>query len=255
MFYSAVGTLIRRYADISLDMERAGFTKAEADYIFERVKQYDQGRTAVQQAAGDIIDMKRYDEEMSRLLDDYVEAKAAKKLAELDEFSFLDFILEGDEEEVGEVEDALGGKAGVASTIVANVRRVINRKRDSNPEEYRKFSERLNRLLEEYNQQSIEYKEFLKLVAEMATGLNHRTIDPRLNTPGKQALYDNLGSDAELALEVDRIIRDNAKTGFRQHPVKQAKLKRALTAIANQHELDIETIMRIAINNEEYGQH
>ena len=59
-------------------------------------------------------------------------------------------------------EEELGGKRGVAETLYQNVRRVINRKRDTNPEEYRKFSEKIDRLLEEYQQSKIEYKELLK---------------------------------------------------------------------------------------------
>ena len=70
----------------------------------------------------------------------------------MEDFSFLDIIDikdDGDVEVSDNAEKELGGRKGVAETMAANVRRVINRKRESNPEEYKLFSERINRLLEE----------------------------------------------------------------------------------------------------------
>ena len=45
--------------------------------------------------AGDIIDMKQYDQQMRNILDMYVDAKPSKVLAMLEDFSFLDLVLDG----------------------------------------------------------------------------------------------------------------------------------------------------------------
>lgn len=254
-FYNAVHTLVRRYTALSLDMERAGYTPEEANAIFAEVKNFDNLRIAIGNRSGDIIDMKRYDHEMRSLLDNYVEARNAKVLAMLEDFSFLDLIdtPEGDAIE-GEAEEILGGQEGVATTITANVRRVINRKRDSNPEEYRRFSERLNRLLEERRQGVLGYKEMLKAIAELAKELNHRNSDPRINTPGKQALYDYFNQDIDFTLSIDQLIRAKAKRGFRENETKKLKLLRAIKEGLTGTDYDPNDVLNLAINNHEYAE-
>ena len=252
--YSAVRTLVTRYSAIALEMEKAGYTTEEAKEIFEKVKNFSNIRDAIMRRAGDIIDMKQYDQAMRQILDTYVEAKHSKVLMSLDDFSFLDLVLDGDSEEAEEeAEDALGGKEGVASTITANVRRVINKKRDSNPEEYHKFSERINRLLEDYRQGIIEYKEFLKAMAELARELRGRTSDPRLDTKAKQAFYDNLGEDADLALEVYDLVKREAKIGFKSSGKKQAKLRHHLEMLAEEKPFDVDTIFNIVMHQDEFA--
>lgn len=129
---------------------------------------------------------------------------------------------------------------------------MVNRKRESNPEEYKKFSERINRLLAEYRQGVLDYKEYLKGIAELARELGNRTSDPRLDTPGKQALYDNLGENIDLALEVYQLIRLNAKQGFRTNEVKKAKLHKVLDKLSKTKPFDVDTILQIAIHQPEF---
>ncbi len=253
-FYSAVRILVTRYSAIALDMGKAGYTEEEAKQIFSKVKNFSNIRDAIMRRAGDLIDMKRYDQQMRQILDTYVEAKHSKVLMSLDDLSFLDLVLNGNsEEEESEAEEELGGKDGVASTITANVRRVINRKKDSNPEEYRKFSERINRLLEEYRQGVLEYKGYLKAVAELARELRNRTTDTRLDSPAKQTFFDNLGEDVEFALEVYTLVKNEAKIGFKTSQKKQGKLRRALESLAIEHEFNVETIFNIIMNQPEFS--
>lgn len=252
-FYNAVKILITRYSAIALDMERCGYTKEEAENIFQRVKTFDQISTAIMRRAGDLVDMKMYDQAMRQMLDDYVEAKHSKILATLEDISFLDLILDGDSEEAeDEAEKVLGGKDGVASTMTANVRRVINRKRDSNPEEYQKFSERLNRLLAEYRQGVLEYKAYLTAIAKLVRELNNRTTDSRLDTEGKRALYDNLGEDADVAIDVYNLVKAKAKVGWRANDVKEKKLRHNLEMLSQQHPFDVDRIMGVIKHNHEF---
>lgn len=252
-FYNAVKILVTRYSAIALDMERAGYTAEEAQNIFERVKNFDNIRTAIMRRAGDIIDMKAYDQQMRSILDTYVDAKPSNVLAMLEDFSFLDLVIDGDSDEAeAEAEEALGGKEGVASTITANVRRVVNKKRDSNPEEYKKFSERINRLLTEYRQGVLEYKDYLKEIAILARELSNRTTDPRLDTEGKRALFDNLGENADFAIAAYNLIRANAKQGFRGNRVKEAKLRDALKTFLAGTPYNEDEILNIVIRHQEF---
>lgn len=236
-FYDACYLLVRRYVAIALQMTEAGYTKEESETIYQKVKTYDELRDAIMHRAGDYIDLKAYDAEMRALLDDYVTANHSESLAKLDDFSFLDIIKIDDssatEEDCVDVdpeaEKELGGQRGVAETMTSNTRRVINRKRETNPEEYRYFSEKINRLLEEYQQGTIEYKEYLKGIVELCKEMKNRNArDPRIDTDLKQALYDNLGKNVELALSVYKAVEESAKIGFRENPQRKLKVKRAI---------------------------
>lgn len=255
-FYDACYTLVRRYTSISMQMKEAGYTDEEADKIYHKVKTYDELRNAISKRCGDYVDLKKYDAEMRALLDDYVVSTRVEVLEKLDDFSFLDIIdiKDSGEVEVDEgAEKELGGQKGVAETMGANVRRVINRKRESNPEEYKCFSERINRLLEEYHQEKLEYKELLKSIRALANEIkNQQAVDPRINSEGKKALYDNLGKDVELALKMNDVIIANAAHGFRTSEVRKKKLYLAIKKALEGTGFSPDAILNIVIHNPEY---
>jgi type I restriction enzyme R subunit len=182
---------------------------------------------------GDYVDLKLYDAEMRALLDNFVTAKHATKLADLEDFSFLDMI-QLDKNGEGSVDpnfkEEVGGERGVAETLVANVRRYIFRKKETNPAEYDKFSERINRLLEDYRKEKIEYGKLLAEIARMARELKDgkTAIDPRLDSEAKRNLCNNLGGDVELALKVYEAVDANAKPGFRKNAIRRRKVERAI---------------------------
>ena len=258
-FYDACYALVRRYSVIAMQMEEAGYTEEEAKDIFKKVRAYDELRNAISRRCGDYVDIKKYDAEMRALLDNYVVSTRVEVLDKLDDFSFLDIIninkVSGEVEGVSEeAEEELGGKNGVAETLAANVRRVINRKRESNPEEYKQFSERITRLLDDYQQQKMDYKKLLKEIHALADELKSQKVsDQRINTPGKKALYDNLGQNVDLAILVDTTIRKYAAVGFRTNEVRKTKLLRAIEKALAGTGYDAKTILNIVIHNNEYG--
>ena len=256
-FYDACYTLVRRYTAIAMQMSEAGYTEEEADKIYLKVKTYDELRNAISKRCGDFVDLKKFDAEMRALLDNYVISSRVEVLEKLDDFSFLDIIdiKDNGEVEVADgVEKELGGKKGVAETMAANVRRVINRKRESNPEEYKKFSERINRLLDEYQQSKLEYKELLKSIKALAEEIRRgEDVDPRINSEGKKALYDNLGRNVELALMLNGVIEANAAHGFRTSEVRKKKLLIAIKNALVGTSFDPEKILNIVIHNPEFG--
>ena len=170
---------------------------------------------------------------MRSLLDNFVTAKHALKLADLEDLSFLDLI-KIDKDDGGsvdpDVESEVGGERGVAETLVANVRRYIFRKKETNPAEYRKFSERINRLLEDYRKEKIEYRKLLAEIAKMGKELkgDASVEDPRIDTEAKRSLCDNLGGDADLALKVFEAVGASAKPGFRRNAIRRRKVEMAI---------------------------
>lgn len=254
-FYFAVRTLAIRYIAVSTQMEKAGYTKQQADDIYKKVKNYDQISHALMLRSGDITDLKQYDATMRQLLDDYVEAKHSEVLARLDDFSFLDLIDTGDKttDEGNEkgAENEVGGRRGMAETLTANVRRIIMRKRDSNPEEYERFSARLNQILEEMREGTVEYKKLLKNIIDLCKDMRggHKYPD-EINTPCKKALYDNLGKNVEAVNKVYYAAKANEEVGWRDNNPRKKKLRRAIENAIPQG-ADLDTIMTILNKHEE----
>lgn len=232
-FYQACIAAVRAWSDIAQETDEAGYSPAEAAALKEKVRNYDMLREAIMKRAGDFVDLKLYDAEMRALLDNFVTAKHALKLADLEDLSFLDLI-KIDKDDGGsvdpDVESDVGGERGVAETLVANVRRYIFRKKETNPAEYRKFSERINRLLEDYRKEKIEYRKLLAEIAKMGKELkgDSTAADPRLDTEAKRSLCDNLGGDADLALKVFEAVGASAKPGFRRNAIRRRKVEMAI---------------------------
>lgn len=232
-FYQACIAAVRAWSDIAQETDEAGYSPAEAAALKEKVRNYDMLREAIMKRAGDFVDLKLYDAEMRSLLDNFVTAKHALKIADLEDLSFLDLI-KIDKDNGGsvdpDVESDVGGERGVAETLVANVRRYIFRKKETNPAEYRKFSERINRLLEDYRKEKIEYGKLLAEIAKMGKELkgDSAVADPRLDTEAKRSLCDNLGGDADLALKVFEAVGASAKPGFRRNAIRRRKVEMAI---------------------------
>ena len=236
-------------------MDKVGYTKEESDNIYKEVKLYDDLRTAIMRHSDDFVDLHSFDADMRALLDDYIVSPRAEVLQKLDDFSFLDIIdVKTDDDGQPQVdvdktaEEELGGERGVAETLSQNVRHVINRKRETNPEEYRKFSEKLNRLLEEFQQQKMEYKELLKQIAELRNQLKQQDMpDIRIDNDLKKALYDNLGENVELALNVYDAVERSAMPGFRTDPRRKLLVERAIQSALGTTDYDAKAILGIVV--------
>lgn len=232
-FYQACYAAVRAFAAIAVEIRKI-YTDAEALALKNEVKDFDQIREAVMKRCGDFADLKQFDAEMRALLDDYVTAAHATKLGNLDNFSFLDVIKKDKDGNAASTDEdetaAAGGERGVAETMVANVRRYVFRKRETNPAEFRKFSERINRLLADYLQERIEYRKFLENMMKLCEELKaeKESRDPRIDTEAKKNLLDNLGGDVELALKVYEAVVASVKPGFRTNAVRRKKVEHAL---------------------------
>lgn len=256
-FYDACRSLTRKYLAIATEMSEAGYSKDEALEIDRMTKDYDRTMHAIMLRSGDQTDLAMYESEMRALLDRYVSAKQSEVLGKLDDISFLDFIEKKSTEEImdelGSAEDDLGGQPGSAEVITSNVRRVINRKHDQNPEEYDRLSERLNRLLLELREGTKEYKEVLRELIKLAKELHRGTNNypEGIDTAGKKALYDNLGKDVELVKRIYDTVMDNAQANWRTVDSRlrllTKKVKRELP-----DNIDIDKVMGIVIANNEF---
>ena len=130
--------------------------------------------------------------------------------------------------------------------MTSNVRKVINRKREANPAEYKRFSERLNRLLEDLHQKKIEYRDFLRGIRELAIEMRSNDHDPWNGTcPQKKAFYDNFGQDEEFANYLYEAVRNYAKMDFKNNPIKKRHIERIIGQVLIGTPYSIDEVMRI----------
>ena len=231
--YKLVSSLIRAYADIASELEDAGYTTEEAAKIKADVDHFEKVRGEVKLASGDYIDMKMYEPAMRHLIDTYIQADPSEQVSAFDDLSLMQLIAERGP---AFVDDLPGGiradREAVAETIENNVRRLIIDESPINPKYYERMSELLDALIEQRRREAIEYEHYLEqivnLVQAAMAGPSMAAYPDAIDTPAKQALYDNLGGDAELAVAVDTAVQRSRQDGWRANLMKTRRVRIAL---------------------------
>lgn len=254
-FYNLVNKVVNRYLSLATQMLEAGYTKEEAFAIHQMVTDFAELKDAIMLRSGDMTDLKQYNAMMRQLLDRYVKAPRSEVLAKLEDLTFLQLI--EDEQQAEEIADELtseeSGEPSVAETIASNVRHYIVRKRDMNPDYFDKLSEKINKLLEDYRNKAIAYREMLvQLLMDVARMHNLKTYPSEIDTPLKKALYDNLGEDAGLAMAVYDTVELNALDDWRNLPPRRKKLQKAVKECCNFPDDKLNVIMGIISANDEF---
>ena len=88
----------------------------------------------------------------------------------------------------------------------------------------------------------------------MARQLHQRTADStpaELDTPGKRALWNNLNGDLDLALRVDRTVRQVSPDGWRGVQAKEQIIKAALYGLL-QDAAEVERLFEVLMAQPEY---
>lgn len=260
-FYKLVSRLVRRYIDIANEMDAAGYTAEEAANIKKQVDYFNDIKDEIKLKSGDALDLKYYNPAMRQLIDNYVRAEDSEKLVDLADISFLDFIDIDKDKAI----DALPKKIkqnerSVAEVLAANMRKMIISERPNNPAYFDKMSDLLNQLLQEQKDGKLQYKELIKKLIEKLKEARSEVkakYPASIDTKGKQALYDNLGNDEELALRVHETIKTNARDGFREMDTSGLKklraLRRTVEGILQGFEVErIDDIMQLIVAQKEY---
>lgn len=256
LLYKAIEDLVRAYINIANDMEVAGYTATEAAEMKKTVAYYNDLKDELKLKSGDAIDLKAYTPGMRQLLDNYVRAKDSDLVADMSDISFLDIILDkGAEEGARHMPKTMSDPKNMAEYITGNARRIIIEKHQENPEYYDRMSEMLNNLLEQLKKEQIDYKQFIKQLVEKLREekLKLKKYPPAINSDGKKALYDNLGHDLDLALQVDAAVRRVAKAKWRGSRMKERSIRLAIRQVlGKENDAEIEKIFNIIKAQKEY---
>lgn len=253
--YKAVASLVRAYAGIADDIEEVGYSAAEVATIKKKVENAVSVRDTVRHASGEVLDLKAYEADMRHLIDTYIEADAPRKISPFDHMSLLDLVVKsGIADAIADQLRGMKDKEAIAETIENNVRAKIVKEHLNDPVYYEKISALLDEIIKARKAKAVEYEDYLKQVADLITNMVQGKGDsapPTLNTPGKRGLYNNLGENEELALEIDAAVKDNRPDGWRGVEPKERAIKAAIYAILG-NEDEVERIFIIIKAQPEY---
>ncbi len=231
--YKHVAALVRAYANLATEMQDAGYTTAQAAAIKTEVDHFEKVRTEVKLASGDYIDLKMYEPAMRHLIDTYIRAEESEKVSAFDDLSLVQLIVERGAAAVEALPAGIRkNKEAVAEAIENNVRKLIIDEQPVNPKYYERMSQLLDQLIRQRKEEALSYAAYLAKIVELTRQARNPSVGgayPKtMNTPGKRALYDNLGKNPILALAVDEAVRASRQDDWRGNPFKVKKVRNAI---------------------------
>jgi type I restriction enzyme R subunit len=244
--YKAAASLMRAYANIADELDGAGYSGADIARIKQRRDHYLDVREIVRKASGETLDLKAYEADMRHLIDTYIEADEPRKISPFDNMSLLDLIVKtGIANAINTLPGGLkGNKEAIAETIENNVRSKIIKEHLNDPAYFEAMSALLDEIIKARKAKAIEYEEYLQRIAVLAKRVQAGQADdtPKaLDTPGKRALFNNLGHDEELALRIDEVVRRTRPDGWRGVQAREQVVKTGLYEVLG----DIAEVERI----------
>jgi len=259
--YKLTISLLRAYANIADEMKEAGYSDKEIEEIKADLKHFENLRKEIQLASGDYIDLKQYEPAMRHLIDSYIGAEESRMLANFDNLSLVELLIEKGEKAIEDIpKNIRDDKDAMAETIENNLRRVIIEESPTNPMYYEKMSVLLDELIKLRKEQTLEYEKYLQKIIELSGKIKKpsKTKDypTSLDTDAKRALFDNLGRNETLALELDNKIKTTKKDGWRDNIQKSKAVRIAIKTALKKHgiteEEEIHRIFDLVKNQREY---
>lgn len=255
--YQTVAAFLRAYAALANEMPEAGYTALEIEEIKGEARHYEHARQIVKLAAADYVDLKSYEPAMRHLFDSYIRAEDSEVVGEFGEMGLLDLIVNRGIDAIDGAPGLPGSPAAVAETIENNVRRVITDESPVNPKYYERMSDLLSALIAQRRAEAISYREYLEKVRELAAkvmqpGGADGGYPATLDTSAKRALYDNLGQDEDFAIILDAAVKAYKTDGWVGNLMKERALASVVRQKAGGREVDLEQLMELLKNQEEY---
>jgi type I restriction enzyme R subunit len=231
--YKKTVALIRAYANIADEMEEAGYTASKIESIKKELDHYLKLREEIRKASGETLNLKTYEADMRHLIDTYIQAEEPETISPFGDLSLLDIIVKTD------ISDAIGtlpngikkSEGAVAETIENNVRKKIIKEHLIDPAFFGEMSKLLAEIIKERKANAIGYEEYLKKIAELVKKVNEGKSEETpeiLTTIAQRALYNNLGKDENLAMQIDKAVKASKRDNWRGHLAKENEIKSSI---------------------------
>lgn len=233
-------TLSKFGSNLTIAMESEQVYKAidkdELNKYKKEIKFFQELRQSVKLRYSDTIDHKEYEAKMQNLMDNYISAEEIIRITNpVDIFNQQQF-----EEEL----DRIQSPRGKADTIMTRMTKTIHQKWDENPAYYKKFSERIEAVIEEYKARRISEAEYLQkmkdIMKDFQNGTSGESYPSNIQkNDNAKAFYgvindvitENVDADSEevgetqeiynkdyvfgnLALKIDNIIAEHSKVDW-----------------------------------------
>lgn len=259
--YKLTIALIRAYANIADEMKEAGYTVKETEQIKKDIRHFENLRKEIQLASGDYIDLKQYEPAMRHLIDSYIGAEESRMLANFDDLSLVELLVEKGKDAIKDLpKNIQGNKDAIAETIENNLRRVIIEESPTNPMYYEKMSVLLDELIKMRKQATLEYEKYLNEIIALSMKVkkpNTATEYPAsLNTNAKRALYDNLDKNEALAKDLDQKLLSSMQDRWRDNKIKMKIVRLAIEEVLKQYgitdESEVHRIFDLVKNQRDY---
>jgi len=254
--YKAMVSLIRSYANISSELEEAGFSVKEIEEIEKTITRYVKLREGIRMASGETLDMKTYEADMRHLIDNYIHAEDSKVISVFGDLTLLEIITKsGIADAINSLPGGIkGSKQAVAETIENNVRQKIIKDQFLDPAFFSEMSVLLDEIIKLRRENAIEYEEYLSRIAELASKLNIGKTEATPNsvkTAGQRALYNNLEKDEDLAITIHESVVKYRPDAWRGNTPRENIIKAKLYEILKDKS-EVERIFAIIERQQEY---
>ena len=273
-FYKAVAVFVRAFAAIAQNLTEAGYSEAQATGLQAEVEFYGEIRSAIKKHSDEELDIKPWEADMRHLLNTYIHADPAQDLGQLGEMSLMELIVEtGIHNAIARKLNEKGklSKNAVAEGIINNIRKTIIRDQLTDPRFYLEMSKLLDDLIKQSRADTAAYEEFLRNAETLVKRLAAK--QPEAGVPsvlhGKReatVVYSNLpailaagkmenpgdGERAELALEIDRTLREHAPAGWKGDEVREAQVLNALFPVLDRNRAATQALFDLIKNQPGY---
>lgn len=251
--YHLVSSLVRAFTEAKpylVDDVSSGKLKEYDD----KVSFYIELKKMIGQTSGDFLDLKPYEPDMRKMIDNYITASDAEKIGNFDDLTLLDFVDKQGETITGDGDS--GHKEGAAEAIENNIRRKVIEKVTVNPRYYDKMSKILDELIKARKQGVLDYAKLLEEYIKLARDVDHPEDSGKYpesirKSKALMAIYDNVGEDEQLAIKIHNAVMENKMADFRENAVVVKRIKKALYQILGD-DSEVDRIYKIIEKQEEY---
>jgi len=249
-FYKAVVSFVRAYAAVAQNLTEAGYDASTQAAILREVELYTDLRAAIKKHSGEELDIKPYEADMRHLLNTYIQADQAQDIGSLSGVSLTQAIVDtGIHDAIAKKLNAKGGLSNnaVAEGIINNIRKTIIRDQLTDPRFFDEMSGLLDELVRRSRESAEAYQQFLQSAEDLVRRI--AALAPSNGLPAvlhgnRQAgvIFNNLATvpasnfvcpvddtnRVNLALEIDRTVREYAPAGWKGDAVRERQVKNVL---------------------------
>lgn len=257
--YQTVAKLIRAYTNVANEMDQAGYSLAEAEKIKKEVAYFEKVRDEVKLASGDLLEMKRFEPAMRHLLDMYIRADDSEVLMDFEELGLIDLVVNNNGAGLDSLPEGIrNNEESMAEAIENNVRKTIVDENPVNPKYFESMATLLDAIIAQRREQAISYQDYLEQIKALAkkvvnpTGNNAHNYPTSVDSPAKQAIYDNFGNDEVLTSKIDTAVRYTKKAEWLGDRFKEREIVNAIRQETSSYEVDINEVMELVKAQKEY---